>query len=122
MYTLYDAEIMHRLTDVIELYFLEVPKFTKKPVKEMNRIEKWLAFLSKKLSKKEKEAVAVTKPAIQAAILDYNSGINAAREEGEKKMFQLMNALYKAGRQDDIAKLYADKTFHENLYKEFNII
>ena len=153
MYTLYDAETMHRLTDVIELYFFEVPKFAKKPVKEMNHIEKWLAFFSKKLSKKEKEAVAVTKPAIQAAmdaagnfimddaaymayinrqaaILDYNSGIKAAHaegfekglEQGEEKMFQLMNALYKAGRQGEIAKLSSDKTFRENIYKEFNII
>ena len=57
----------------------------------------------------------------QAAILDYNSGINAAREEGEEKALRLIAALYKAGRQDDIAKLYSDKTFRENLYKEFNI-
>jgi len=107
MYTLYDLENQHRLTDAIELHFLEVPKFEKKSVGKMSKIEKWMAFLSKKLNREEMEELAMTEPAIQdalsaadvffaddkkyweylnrqAAILDYNSGIEGAREEGIK--------------------------------------
>ena len=108
MYTLYDLENQHRLTDALELHFLEVPKFEKKSVGKMSKIEKWLAFLSKKLNREEMEELAMTEPAIQdalsaadvfftddkkyweylnrqAAILDYNSGIEGAREEGREE-------------------------------------
>lgn len=74
----------------------------------MSKIEKWLAFLSKKLNREEMEELAMTEPAIQdalsaadvfftddkkyweylnrqAAILDYNSGIEGAREEGREE-------------------------------------
>ena len=73
----------------------------------------------------------------QAAIWDYNSdmtaytekglekghaeGIKAGRVEGENKLLSLIDALYKVGREDDIAKLYADKNLREKLYKEFGI-
>ena len=43
------------------------------------------------------------------------------RVEGENKLLRLIDALYNVGRQDDIAKLYADKNLREKLYKEFNI-
>ena len=105
MYTLYDMENLHRLTDAIELHFLEVPKFEKKSVGKLTKIEKWLAFLSKKLNREEMEELAMSEPAIQnalnaadiffaddknyweylnrqAAILDYNSGIASATEKG----------------------------------------
>ena len=87
---------------------MEVPKFEKKSVGKMSKIEKWLAFLSKKLNREEMEELAMTEPAIQdalsaadvfftddkkyweylnrqAAILDYNSGIEGAREEGREE-------------------------------------
>lgn len=161
MYSLYDAENMHRLTDVIELHFLEVPKFPKKSIQEMSRIEKWMAFLSKKLTLNQKKEIASSESAIQdamkatevfflndkdyreyfarqSAIMDYKADMNTSRSEGckegrkegrkeglvegENKLLSLIDALYSAGRQDEIAKLYADKTLRENLYKEFNIV
>ena len=69
----------------------------------------------------------------QAAIWDYNSDMTAytekgleagraeGRAEGENKLLSLIDALYNVGRQDDIAKLYADKNLREKLYKEFGI-
>ena len=167
-YTLHNEESMHKLTDVIQLYFLEVPKLIKHPAKDMNFLERWLGFLSKKFTKEEKEAIAMEEPLIkdamdavelfmsdetsyrqylarQSAIWDYNSDMTAyrekgrvegikkgraegikkgraeGREEGENKLLRLIDALYNVGRQDDIAKLYADKNLREKLYKEFNI-
>ena len=99
---------MHKLTDALDIYFLEVPKFAKKAFNEMSRFERWLAFFSNKFSKAEKEAMAVAESAIQdavetannflmdekeywaylnrqSAVRDYNSAINGARNEGLAK-------------------------------------
>lgn len=103
-----DNHPQHIMTDAIEFYFLEVPKFVKKPFAEMNHIEKWLGFFSKKLTLKEKEEMVVNEPAMQdalnsmnpfamserdylayinrqAAILDYNSDMHGARAEGRNE-------------------------------------
>ena len=87
----------------LSLHFLEIPKFQKK--EHMTRIERWLAMFSKKLTFKEKEAIARKDPIMkdvidsydlffsdekernnyinrEMEILDYNSSINSAREEG----------------------------------------
>ena len=39
----------------MELHFLEVPKFQKKPVSEMTSVERWLAYFSNKLDINEME-------------------------------------------------------------------
>ena len=104
VYSLREEETNHKLTDALALYFIEVTKMKKKPIQEMTRLEKWIAFFSKKFKPYEKEEIAMSEPAIknainaadsffldeaayhaylnrQAAIWDYNSGINAARDE-----------------------------------------
>ncbi len=55
MYSIYNIDTKRRLNNDMELHFLEVPKFTKKPVKEMTRMERWLAYFSNKLDEKEME-------------------------------------------------------------------
>ena len=107
-YSIFNAKNMHKLTDALDIYFLEVPKFAKKAFNEMSRFERWLAFFSNKFSKAEKEAMAVAESAIQdavetannflmdekeywaylnrqSAVRDYNSAINGARNEGLAK-------------------------------------
>ena len=56
------------MTDVIEIHFLEVLKYKKKPIEQMNIMEKWIAFFSNKLNKSEKEELAMSEPAIQGAM------------------------------------------------------
>ena len=68
MYGLYDITSGHRLTDDLELHFLEIPKFEVKSVKEMKRLEKWLAYFSNKLNEKETEELAMSEAAIREAI------------------------------------------------------
>jgi predicted transposase/invertase (TIGR01784 family) len=50
-----DKEKDYMLTDVVEIHFLELPKFRKKKIKDYkeNAIERWLAFLEKDISKKK---------------------------------------------------------------------
>ena len=112
MYSIYNIDTSRRLNEDMELHFLEVPKFQKKPVSEMTSVERWLAYFSNKLDINEMEELAMNETAIQTAldaatvfmqnkterlnylnremaILDYESDkaawMDEARAEGEAK-------------------------------------
>ncbi len=112
MYGLYNPKNMHRLTDDIELHFLELEKVKKKSIREMSRVERWCAILLDNLSDEEKEELAMENLAYrgvfeaadqfaqtdkdyqaylarESAILDYNTNVLAgnrlAKEEGIKE-------------------------------------
>jgi len=68
MYSIYNIETDRRLNEDMELHFLEVPKFQKKPVSEMTSVERWLAYFSNKLDIKEMEELAMNEAAIQTAL------------------------------------------------------
>ena len=108
MYSIYNQENGRRLNEDMELHFLEVPKFQKKPVSEMTRMERWLAYFSNKLDQKEMEELAMNEASIQTAldataifmqnsderlkylnremaIMDYESDKAAWMDEGRKE-------------------------------------
>ena len=68
MFSIYNMKNGRRLNKDMELHFLEVPKFKKKPVKDMTSIERWLAYFSNKLDEKEMEELAMNEAAIQTAL------------------------------------------------------
>ena len=142
MFSIYNIKTGERLNRDMELHFLEIPKFKHKPVKQMNRMERWLAYFSNRLNQQEREALAMSETAIsnaydatstfflspqerlnyinrQMAIMDYNSGINAAKKQGEARLSSLMQCLHKAGRDEDAFKAAADEQYRQKLYKEF---
>ena len=105
MYSIYNIETGRRLNEDMELHFLEVPKFQKKPIGEMTRMERWLAYFSNKLNTEEMEELAMSDATIkkavndadifmmdfeerlkyinrQMAIMDYNTDMRVSREEG----------------------------------------
>ena len=107
-YVLYNPETHHRLTDDLEIHFLEIPKYKDKPVQSMDRIEKWLAYFANKLDENQKEELAMKNTAIkdamqasdryimddaayreyiarESAIWDYNSDLKANLAEGFKQ-------------------------------------
>ena len=107
MYSIYNIKTGRRLNEDMELHFLEVPKFQKKPIGEMTRMERWLAYFSNTLNTKEMEELAMSDVAIknavndtaifmqdmeerlkyinrQMAIMDYNTDMRVSREEGHK--------------------------------------
>ena len=109
MYGLYDIRSGHRLTKDLEIHFLEIPKFKTKSIKEMKRLEKWLAYFSNKLDERETEELAMSEAAISEAIQaeqifmqsdverwqyeqhekalrDYLSEMSACRSEGAEEM------------------------------------
>ena len=115
MYSIYNMKTGERLNRDMELHFLEIPKFVNnlpkfvnKPVGEMTKMERWLAYFANQLNEQEKEELAMSEAAIrdayaatgtffknpeetlryvnrQMAIMDYNSSINAAEARGEKR-------------------------------------
>ena len=68
MYSIYNMKTHRRLNEDMELHFLEVPKFQKKPVSEMTSVERWLAYFSNKLDAHEMEELAMNETAIQTAL------------------------------------------------------
>ena len=106
MYGIYNPVNQHRLTEDMELHFFEISKFRKKTIGEMTRAEKWLAYFANQLDEQEAEVMgaAAIKDAFSAAdlfmqseeqrlayinremaIMDYQSDMNASREEGRKE-------------------------------------
>ena len=164
MYSIYNIETGERLNRDMELHFLEIPKFShdRKPFCEMTKMERWLAYFSNKLSKQQKEELAMSEAAIkdaydatkvflmnpterhayinrQMAIMDYNTNVADAREEGLKeglrkgiekgredglkegqdRMLNLIGLLQKNNRMEDISRIVSDPEYLDRLYKEF---
>ncbi len=67
-YVIYNPETQHKLTNDLEMDFLEIPKYKDKPIKEMNRMERWLAYFANRLDPLEKEELAMATPEIGDAI------------------------------------------------------
>ena len=105
IYNLLNVKSHKKLTDHIEIHFLELPKFTLKDMRKIRVSEAWLAYFSGKYSKEELEEIAMTTPAIkeavefedtflqdkierrayeqrEKAIRDYYSYMSAYKEEG----------------------------------------
>jgi len=101
-------ETGHRLTDNLEIHFLEVPKWQVKSMKEMKRLDRWLGYLSKKLNDEEREVLAMAEKSIRDAmeaekfftqddikrweyehredvLRDYRSDMRASREVGREE-------------------------------------
>ena len=78
LYGLYNKENHHHLTKDLEIHFIELPKLTRKlshdleelkeQVKEMTKLEKWCWYFSNKTTPEQLEVIAMSEPAIQAAI------------------------------------------------------
>jgi predicted transposase/invertase (TIGR01784 family) len=107
-----DSNPAHILTDALEIHFINMVKWRKQAEKDMkNPLHRWLVWLDAKSPPELVEEVTVMDRAIMAAnekqelitpdkeewglywrrqmaIMDYNTGINYALEEGEQKGLQ----------------------------------
>ena len=108
MYSVYNIATGDRLNSDMELHFIEIPKYIKAPhktIRESSKMERWLAYFANRLTKEEKEELAMSEPAIrdameaekifmsspeeylryvnhQIALMDYQSGLEGATLEG----------------------------------------
>lgn len=71
VYGIYNLDNGHQLTKDLAIHFLEIPKYAKqekKPISEMSKMERWLAYFANQLDRKEKEELAMSEAAIQNAM------------------------------------------------------
>lgn len=57
----------------------------------------------------------------QMAIMDYNSGMNAAEKRGEARMATLIQRLIADGRTEDVRKVSSNAEYRKKLYKEMGV-
>ena len=111
IYNLLNVKSHNKLTDHIEIHFLELPKFKLKDMRKIKTSEAWLAYFSGRYTKKEMEEITMNTPAVkeaiefedtflqdkierrayeqrEKAIRDYYSYINAYKEEGLQEGLQ----------------------------------
>ena len=116
IYHLHEDESEKMLTDILEIHFVEIPKFIEQSPELNNNLNRWLTFLTKP-QEGIKEGIEVVEPAIRKAItvldmlsrdpetvrlaelrmkriLDEKSMIEGAKEEGrEEAMRELAKSL-----------------------------
>ncbi len=71
LYGIYNSANGHQLTRDLAIHFLEIPKYAKqekKPISEMSKMERWLAYFANQLDRKGKEELAMSEAAIQNAM------------------------------------------------------
>lgn len=71
VYGIYNSTNGHQLTKDLAIHFLEIPKYAKqekKPISEMSKMERWLAYFVNQLDRKGKEELAMSEAAIQNAM------------------------------------------------------
>lgn len=112
MYGLYDETGKHRLTEDIEIHFLELPKVTRQDIRSMRTLDKWMAFIGNKLSDEEMEAIAMSEAAIDTA---WDSIEAFMRDAGQRRKYEQrekfehdyvsdMEGSWKQGMQQGISK------------------
>ena len=85
-YGLYDETCVHRLTDDIEIHFLELPKVTRQDIRRMRTLDKWMAFIRNDLSDEEMEAIAMSDAAINTA---WDRIEAFMRDAGQRRKYEL---------------------------------
>ena len=86
MYGLYDEMGKHRLTEDLEIHFLELPKVTRQDIRSMRTLDKWMAFIGNKLSDEEMEAIAMSETAINTA---WDRIEAFMRDAGQRRKYEL---------------------------------
>ena len=117
VYRIYNQDDREEVfSDDLRLHFIEIPKYRRqpgKPVAKQSRMERWMSYLAGKLNDQERKDLAAEDPAFakafaaadeflldrsqrmryvnrQMEILDYNTNIAAAKEEGKAEGIQKM--------------------------------
>jgi len=68
MFSVYNRNTGNRLCNDLELHFFELKKFQKKPIAELSRIERWMAYFSNKLDVSELQELGMQDSKIKDAL------------------------------------------------------
>ena len=68
MFAVYNMNTGKKLCNDLELHFFELKKFQKKPIAELSRIERWMAYFSNKLDVSELQELGMQDSKIKDAL------------------------------------------------------
>lgn len=105
IYNLLNVKSHNKLTDHIEIHFLELPKFALKDIRKIRTSEAWLAYFSGNYSSGELEEISMANPVIKEAIEFENSFLQnkierrayEQREKAIKDYYSYMTASKQEG-------------------------
>ena len=83
IYGIYNQANGHQLTKDLSLHFLEIPKYANqptKPITQMTKMERWLAYFANQLDSRGKEELAMNETAIQNAMEAARLFLNSTEE------------------------------------------
>ena len=78
----------HALTKDLEIHFVELPKWHYKTGAKMNRLERWLAYLSPETTDEEKKRLAMKDPTI-GLVIESEKVFQAAKSKAGTKRLSL---------------------------------
>ena len=113
IYNLLNVKSHNKLTDHIEIHFLELPKFTLKDIRKIRTSEAWIAYFSGNYNSSELEEISMTNPIIKEAVEFENSFLQdkierrayEQREKAIKDYYSYMTASKQEGIQEGIQKV-----------------
>lgn len=109
IYNLLNVKSHNKLTDHIEIHFLELPKFTLKDIRKIRTSEAWIAYFSGNYNSSELEEISMTNPIIKEAVEFENSFLQdkmerrayEQREKAIKDYYSYMTASKQEGIQEN---------------------
>lgn len=121
LYGIYNPTNGHQLTKDLAIHFLEIPKYAKqekKPISEMSKMERWLAYFANQLDRKGKEELAMSEVAIQNAM-------EAARiflsNTAERRLY-INREMARMDRESQLEDAYEDGVISTNIYNLTNLM
>lgn len=108
IYAILNMKSHKRLTDHMEIHFLEIPKFKLKDIRKMKASETWIAYFSGEYDDKELEELSMNKP-VMKEVMDFERSFlmdkiqrreYEQREKALRDYYSYMGESYEQGEQD----------------------
>lgn len=121
LYGIYNPTNGHQLTKDLAIHFLEIPKYAKqekKPISEMSKMERWLAYFANQLDRKGKEELAMSEVAIQNAMEAARIFLN---NTAERRLY-INQEMARMDRESQLEDAHEDGVISTNIYNLTNLM
>ena len=121
VYGIYNPTNKHQLTKDLAIHFLEIPKYAKqekKPISEMSKMERWLAYFANQLDRKGKEELAMSEVAIQNAMEAARIFLN---NTAERRLY-INREMARMDRESQLEDAHEDGVISTNIYNLTNLM
>lgn len=121
LYGIYNPTNGHQFTKDLAIHFLEIPKYAKqekKPISEMSKMERWLAYFTNQLDRKGKEELAMSEVAIQNAMEAARIFLN---NTAERRLY-INREMARMDRESQLEDAHEDGVISTNIYNLTNLM